>query len=189
MEGGWAGDGVLRQTALGQSVAEATMGERRDTDDGEPYAAEGVRIARRSRRGVHNEVADSTDEIAQHVRTVTLDDGPEDWDDRSARAIDKSPPPPRLTMALVYDFDGTLAPGNMQERQFIPDIGMTPRDFWAEVDRLSSENQADGVLMYMYHMLRKAAEAGVPVRLEDLREKGRWLEYFPGVLGWFRPHQ
>lgn len=91
----------------------------------------------------------------------------------------------RVTMAVAYDFDGTLAPGNMQERQFIPDIGMTPREFWAEVDRLTSENQADGVLMYMYHMLRKAAEAGVPVRLEDLRERGRCLEYFPGVLEWF----
>ncbi len=91
----------------------------------------------------------------------------------------------RVTMAVAYDFDGTLAPGNMQERQFIPDTGMTPREFWAEVDRLTSENQADGVLMYMYHMLRKAAERNVPVRLEDLRERGRWLEYFPGVLEWF----
>ena len=36
----------------------------------------------------------------------------------------------RLTMALVYDFDGTLAPGNVQEPQFIPNIGMKPADFW-----------------------------------------------------------
>ena len=91
----------------------------------------------------------------------------------------------RTTMALVYDFDGTLAPGNMQERQFIPDIGMTPGEFWSEVDRLSRDNQADGVLMYMYYMLRKAAEEDVPVRLGDLQERGRWLEYFPGVLDWF----
>lgn len=93
--------------------------------------------------------------------------------------------PSRVTMALVYDFDGTLAPGNMQERQFIPDIGMTPLEFWSEVDCLSSVNQADGVLMYMYFMLRKAAERDVPVRVSDLRERGRLLEYFPGVLGWF----
>ena len=93
--------------------------------------------------------------------------------------------PRRVTMALVYDFDGTLAPGNMQERQFIPDIGMTPREFWSEVDRLSSVNQADGVLMYMYFMLRKAAEQNVPVHVGDLRERGRLLEYFPEVLDWF----
>lgn len=96
-----------------------------------------------------------------------------------------SGPRRRVTMALVYDFDGTLAPGNMQERQFIPDVGMTPNQFWAEVDRLSSDNQADRILMYMYYMLRKAGEQGVPVRREDFKERGQWLEYFPGVLGWF----
>lgn len=106
-------------------------------------------------------------------------------DEHDGNAESEALPAGLATMAVAYDFDGTLAPGNMQERQFIPDVGMTAREFWAEVDRLSSENQADGVLMYMYHMLRKAAERKVPVRLEDLRERGRWLEYFPGVLGWF----
>ena len=65
----------------------------------------------------------------------------------------------RIPMAIVYDFDGTLAPGNVQERQFIPDVGMTPDDFWAGVDRLSEIHQADGILMYMYEMLKKAGEA------------------------------
>ena len=104
---------------------------------------------------------------------------------RRTRSAKKSGSDRLVTMALVYDFDGTLAPGNMQERQFIPDIGMTAHEFWSEVDRLSSVNQADGVLMYMYFMLRKAAEQNVPVHVGDLRERGRLLEYFPGVLDWF----
>ena len=33
-----------------------------------------------------------------------------------------------IPMAIVYDFDGTLAPGNMQEHQFLPDIGMKPKN-------------------------------------------------------------
>jgi len=35
-------------------------------------------------------------------------------------------------MTIAYDFDGTLADGNMQEHQFLPDIGMRPTEFWAE---------------------------------------------------------
>ena len=99
--------------------------------------------------------------------------------------VDKSMPRQRVTMALVYDFDGTLAPGNMQERQFIPDVGMTPHEFWSEVDLLASANQADRILMYMYFMLRKANEQGVPVRVGDFQERGRGLEFFDGVPEWF----
>ena len=34
-------------------------------------------------------------------------------------------------IALIYDFDGTLSPGNMQEFGFIQAIGQTPEEFWA----------------------------------------------------------
>ena len=88
-------------------------------------------------------------------------------------------------MAIVYDFDGTLAPGNMQEHQFIPDIGMEPAEFWNEVDELSRRHQADGILMYMHLMLQKARAAGVPVRREDFRKRGEGIKLFDGVAGWF----
>ena len=91
----------------------------------------------------------------------------------------------RIPMAIVYDFDGTLAPGNVQERHFIPDVGMTPEDFWDEVDRLATVNQADGILMYMYEMLKKAREAGVPVRREDFRAGSQNIDFYEGVLDWF----
>ena len=90
-------------------------------------------------------------------------------------------PPKHAPVAIIYDFDGTLAPGNMQDHQFIPDVGMKPKEFWTEVDRLSKEHQADGILMYMYYMLRKAAESGVPVRLSDFRELGQKVTLFEGV--------
>ena len=40
-------------------------------------------------------------------------------------------------MAIVYDFYGTLAPGNLQENSFNPDIGMEPAEFWNEVSKLA----------------------------------------------------
>ena len=90
-----------------------------------------------------------------------------------------------IPLALVYDFDGTLAPGNLQENSFIPDIGMKPKDFWSEVTCLSQQNQADDILMYMHLMLKKAAAADVPVGRQDFEERGEAVQLFGGVLDWF----
>ncbi len=91
-----------------------------------------------------------------------------------------------IPLAIIYDFDGTLAPGNMQERQFIPDIGLTPAEFWQEVEALSELNHADGILAYMYVMLKKANQAGIRVRREDLVARSRDIDFFPGVEDWFQ---
>lgn len=88
-------------------------------------------------------------------------------------------------MAIAYDFDGTLAPGNMQEHQFLPDIGVKPHEFWKEVNQTARENQADGVLVYMNLMLRKAAAANKPVRRQDFADKGKSITLFDGVPEWF----
>ena len=88
-------------------------------------------------------------------------------------------------MAVAYDFDGTLADGNMQEHQFLPDIDMKPDQFWAEVKSLTKEHQADEVLVYMNLMLRKASAAGVPVRRFDFKARGRKIKLFKGVTDWF----
>ena len=89
------------------------------------------------------------------------------------------------TMALIYDFDGTLAPGNVQERQFLPEIGMKPAEFWKEVNELSSKHQADKILMYMQLMLKKADAKGVPVRLSDFRAQGKKVSLYMGIQEWF----
>ena len=89
-------------------------------------------------------------------------------------------------MAIAYDFDGTLADGNMQEAQFLPNIGMKPKDFWKEVNQLAKENQGDNVLIYMSRMLRKADAAEVPVRREDFKKLGQTVKLFKGVESWFQ---
>lgn len=64
-------------------------------------------------------------------------------------AADKTPP---LKTALIYDFDGTLARGNMQEVSFIPSVGMDISAFWTEAERLTKDADGDGILMYMQLM-------------------------------------
>ncbi len=89
--------------------------------------------------------------------------------------------------ALIYDFDGTLARGNLQETSFVPDIGMTNDEFWNEVNERTREHDADGILVYMHLMLDKARENGVQVTKEDLRRHGRAARLFPGLENgsWF----
>jgi phosphoserine phosphatase len=87
--------------------------------------------------------------------------------------------------AVAYDFDGTLAPGNMQEYDFVPAIGMTRKRFWEEVDELTQKHDADQILAYMMHMLDKAHAAQVPVRKDNFVEFGRSVTLFEGVDDWF----
>lgn len=91
----------------------------------------------------------------------------------------------RIPFAICYDFDGTLAPGNMQEREFIPSIGMNKASFWSEVRARARKHEGDNILMYMGLMLEKAQAAQVQVRKKNFIDYGRHLKLFNGVAGWF----
>lgn len=92
----------------------------------------------------------------------------------------------RLTpIAIAYDFDGTLAPGNMQQHSFIPHLGIDSNTFWREVKTLSKENDMNEILAYMQHMLKRAAEKGVPVTKRAFVEYGKGMPLFPGVREYF----
>ena len=67
----------------------------------------------------------------------------------------------RFTIALIYDFDGTLAPGNMQEYDFIPAVGKSNKEFWTEANTLAEEQDADMVLTYMARMIQEAKDRGM----------------------------
>ena len=87
-----------------------------------------------------------------------------------------------IKMAITYDFDGTLAPGNMQEHQFLPAIGITKTAFWKEVSATSKAHDADEILVYMNLMLAKARGKQIPVRREDFKKRGKAIRLFKGVL-------
>lgn len=90
-----------------------------------------------------------------------------------------------VPIAVCYDFDGTLASGNMQEYDFIPAIGVSPEEFWAEASELAVKSDADTILAYMRLMLKKAAAADVCVTREAFRSFGSTVELFEGVESWF----
>ena len=89
-------------------------------------------------------------------------------------------------VAFLYDFDKTLCTTDMQDYAFIPSLGMTPAEFWAEANGFGQRNRMDGILAYMYTMLREAARRNRPFTRADLVEKGRSIVLFPGVEDWFR---
>ena len=69
-----------------------------------------------------------------------------------------------IPMAIAYDFDGTLASGNMQEYNFIPELKLNPKEFWTKAKKLANEQDSDEILAYMQIMLEEAAHAKIPVR-------------------------
>ena len=88
-------------------------------------------------------------------------------------------------VALVYDYDGTLSPGNMQEFGFVQAIGKDPTQFWEKVVRMATENDASGILCYMYLMLQEAVANGISLRRESFQRFGSKIELFNGVREWF----
>jgi hypothetical protein len=116
---------------------------------------------------------------------------------RRRPANDEGEPSPRIggacpaakfdkkTIALVYDFDGTLSPRPMQEYAFLPKIGADPGAFWAESNALARRQGADPLITYMHLLYKKAKEQGVRIDRRDLVAQGRHVALFPGVTEWF----
>lgn len=91
----------------------------------------------------------------------------------------------KLTVALIYDFDGTLSPGNMQEYDFIPAVGKSNKEFWLESEKLAKEQDADPILAYMYKMIHEARNRSLSLRREAFAASGAKITLFDGVTGWF----
>jgi hypothetical protein len=91
----------------------------------------------------------------------------------------------KTTVALIYDFDGTLSPGNMQEFGFIKTIGKNKDEFWANNQRLSVDNDANGILCYMYLMIKTAKANDISLRRESFQNFGKDIDLFNGVCEWF----
>lgn len=92
----------------------------------------------------------------------------------------------RPIIAILYDFDKTLSTTDMQNYSFIPNLGMTPEEFWNETVIFSDKYQVDKILAYMYCMVKFSKEKGIKLTKKYLRECGKKIKFFPGVSTWFK---
>ena len=93
----------------------------------------------------------------------------------------------KKTIALVYDFDGTLSPKPMQEYAFLPKIGADPEAFWAESNRARQASTAptrSSPTCTCSTRRPRSARASASIA-RDLVAQGRHVELFPGVEDWF----
>ncbi len=88
-------------------------------------------------------------------------------------------------VALIYDFDGTLSPGNMQEFGYMKAIGADKEAFWASNESMSERYDASGILCYMLLMIRAAKGRGVHLSREMFWKFGGDVKLYEGVMDWF----
>lgn len=91
-----------------------------------------------------------------------------------------------IPMAICYDFDGTLSPGNMQEYGFMSALNQkSASDFWKESNGLACQKQADTIAAYMWLMLNKLAEKKIAPTRKAFQFYGADIELYAGVETWF----
>jgi len=95
------------------------------------------------------------------------------------------------TIAIVWDFDKTLAAGYMQEPIFRK-FNIDADAFWEEVNTLPQLYQAQGIkvntdTIYLNHMITCASQGIFPsLNNEMLFDLGKELVFYPGIPGIFK---
>ncbi len=89
-------------------------------------------------------------------------------------------------IALIYDFDKTLCTTDMQNYSFIPNLGMTPGEFWGETAKLSEKYHIERILSYMYMMVLQCKKKNIPLTKEYLNSLGKDVVFFKGIETWFK---
>lgn len=91
----------------------------------------------------------------------------------------------KAQVAIVYDFDGTLAPGNMQEQSFLPALGMDGREFWEKAKTRAKKHDMDEILAYMELMIEESRRTERPITRDTFKGDGERIKFFAGVESWF----
>ena len=91
----------------------------------------------------------------------------------------------RPTIGILYDFDKTLCTTDMQEYDFIKNLGMNSDEFWGEAANITNIHEVEKVLAYMFVMIKKCKEKGIPLTKEYLKKCGENVVLYKGVETWF----
>lgn len=89
-------------------------------------------------------------------------------------------------IAIMYDFDKTLCTKDMQNYRFIPSLGIEVGEFWSYTNYVQTTEKMDSVLAYMYAAVKISKEKNIPIKRSGLEENGKSIEFFPGVVEWFK---
>ena len=86
-------------------------------------------------------------------------------------------------IALIYDFDRTLSPKDMQEFHYIRNNGYAKAaDFWADCEKLKKEHNMDSILAYMLTMTKVSPN----LTRDEIFNEGKYIKLYKGVDTWFK---
>lgn len=85
-------------------------------------------------------------------------------------------------IALIFDFDDTLAPDSTSS--FLESIGIKTKDFWGRKVKVLLDDDWDPIPAYLYKMIEES-NTGLPITREKLRSFGKKIEFNEGVKRFF----
>jgi len=87
-------------------------------------------------------------------------------------------------IAMIYDFDGTLSPNNMQEDTIFKAYGIDKEKFWEKSQALAKQGY-ERTLAYLKLLIHDEIFLRKPIRRSDLTGLANEIEYYPGVRDFF----
>ncbi len=95
--------------------------------------------------------------------------------------LKRKPKNTKRIIAIVYDFDGTLSPNNMQEDTILDSYGLDHRKFWARSNELVIKKGYERTLAYLKLLACDEPFKSKPLTPKFLRGLANRIPYYAGV--------